>query len=108
MKLKLTESQLERLRVAVLNEELEDNAHDITVNGLLNRAVKHIYEAYRELENASQYINDLHLKKQIQDIKLMIGHEQENNYGTEFTHSTILSRLQRILQQRKPPETYSD
>ena len=103
----MNESRTELIK-RLLREQLEDNPHDITVNGLLNRSVAHIYKAYRELESASQYITDLGLKKQVEDIKQMLGSEIENNYGVEFTHSTILSRLQRILQDRKPPETYSD
>jgi hypothetical protein len=85
-----------------IREHLDTETQDDVVNGILNKCARHIYDAYRELENACQYVDDLYLRKQLEDIKLSLGHDIENSGSMDNTHSTIISRIMKILGSRKP------
>jgi hypothetical protein len=85
-----------------LREALDTETQDTVVNGILNKVATHIYDAYRELENACQYIDDLQLRKEIEDIKLSLGHDLENSGSIADSHPTIISRIMKVLGDRKP------
>ena len=84
-----------------IREGLSNRDRYTVMSGILNNAAEHLNDAFRELGNTLQYVEDENLKKEIEDIKSLISHDIQTNRAFEDSTPTIMSRLKAILNARK-------
>lgn len=89
----------------ILKEEVEKKSHDqarIDVSiGLLNKAMKHLTNAVRDIESAAQYIEDEDKRKQIEDFKQSLL----DDFGTQYSkfdaeydgHDKLINRIGKFI-----------
>lgn len=94
--------EMKKLIRGKLVESMDPTSRMSIATGILNTAAKHIYQAYRELDNAYQYIEDQELRKEIEDIKRILGNDLENIHFVKTKEPTVISRLVDIIDDRKP------
>jgi iron-sulfur cluster repair protein YtfE (RIC family) len=85
-----------------MREGLGSHDRSIVVTGILNSAAEHINNAFRDLANAIQYIEDDKLKKAVEEVKELISHEIQTNKVFADDKQTILSKIKVILNYLKP------
>jgi hypothetical protein len=89
----------------ILKEEVEnktyDKARDDTSVGLLHKAMQHLNDAVRDIESASQYMEDPEKKKQIEEFKQSLM----DDFGTQFSkfdgdydgHDKLINRIGKFI-----------
>jgi hypothetical protein len=87
-----------------LREHINYYDKEAIVKGLLNSCANHIYDAYRDLGNAYQYVESNELRGRIEDIKGLIGNEFETSSALENRNVTLLSKLMATLESMKPDD----
>ena len=86
----------------VLREQLSSHDRHVVVTGILNNSAESLNNAFRELANALQYIDDVKLRDEIESIKELISHELQTNVVFEDDKPTIMGRIKVILNNLKP------
>ena len=84
-----------------IREGLSNREKYTVMTGILNNAAEHLNDAFRELGNTLQYVEDENLKKEIEGIKSLISHDIQTNRAFDNSTPTIMSRLKAILNARK-------
>lgn len=91
--------------VDILKEEVEKKSHDqarIDASiGLLNKAMKHLTNAVRDIESASQYMEDEEKRKIIDDFKESLL----DDFGTQYSkfdsdydgHDKLINRIAKFI-----------
>jgi len=89
----------------ILREEVEKKSHDkarkdISI-GLLDKALKHLTNAVRDIESAAQYMEDEDKRKQIEDFKQSLL----DDFGTQYSkfdsdydgHDKLINRIGKFI-----------
>jgi hypothetical protein len=84
-----------------IREGLHNREKYTVVSGILNNCAENMNNAFRELSNALQYVEDGALRKELEDIKSLISHDIQTNKAFANSAPTIMSRLKDILNARK-------
>jgi cell fate (sporulation/competence/biofilm development) regulator YlbF (YheA/YmcA/DUF963 family) len=82
-------------------EGLDGYKRSEKVNGLVNRATNHLFDAYRELEMAISHCDDPNLRGKLEDIKERLGRDSQVAGYMENENSTIISELQDMISEIK-------
>ena len=77
-----------------IQEGLDGYKRTDKVNGLVERAANHLFDAYRELEMAISHCDDPNLRERLEDIKEDIGRDREIGGFIDSEKDTIISKLQ--------------
>ena len=89
----------------ILREEVETKSHDkarIDISiGLLDKALKHLTNAVRDIESAAQYMEDEDKRKQIEDFKQSLL----DDFGTQYSkfdsdydgHDKLINRIGKFI-----------
>jgi len=81
-----------------LQEGLDGFKRSEHVNGVVNRAANHLFDAFREIEHAISHCDNPNLRKELEEVKEMIGRDTEIAWdsGSDRTE-TVIGKLQKII-----------
>jgi len=89
----------------ILKEEVEnktyDKGRDDAAIGLLHKAMQHLTDAVRDIESASQYMDNKDKKSEIEDFKSSLM----DDFGTQFSkfdnnydgHDKLINRIGKFI-----------
>lgn len=71
------------------------------VNGLVNKATNHLFDAFRELEMAISHCDDPNFRDELEEIKERLGRDNQVAGYMDNETPTIISDLQDLLSKTK-------
>ena len=78
-------------------EKLELHKRQTVTYEIVNRAVNHLFDSYREMEMAIQYCDNPEIRERLESIKELIGRGSDTSGSLENTEPTIISHLQKLM-----------
>ncbi len=80
-----------------LKENLIPHKRQTVMFGLLNKCANSLYDAYRSLESSLQYCDDPEIRKKLESVKMMLGHEIEIDGSFSDGKSSAITNIQKVL-----------
>ena len=80
-----------------IQEGLDGFKRSEKVNGLINRATNHLFDAFREMEMAISVCDNPNVRHQLEDIKERLGRDHEVAGYIDNDHPTVISDLQELM-----------
>ena len=81
----------------LIKEKLEFHKRQTLTNQILNKSAKHLFDAYREIELASQFCDNPEMSDRLENIKNMLGRTLDTSIAIESSEPTVISKLQELM-----------
>jgi hypothetical protein len=80
-----------------IKEKLEFHKRQTITYQIMNKAANDLFDAYRELEMATQYCDNPEIRERLESIKDMIGRGTETSSEINTTDPTIIALIQKLM-----------
>jgi len=77
-----------------LHEEFNPHKRLSITKAIMQRCVKHLFDAYRELDTAIQYCDDPIIRAKLESTKKLLGNDIETSWSFENSAPSVIAILQ--------------